>query len=106
MQYDRNDEITYDEDFVTNTNREYYSGNDDDRYISNEEVINPKSKKAIPTLILIQLIVFVLCGAFLYFSKTSAPDTFNYVMGELKTLINDSLIIDGNNVNDYFVNNG
>ncbi|MGN0476742.1 MAG: hypothetical protein ACI4HM_05305 [Ruminococcus sp.] len=104
MQYDRNDEITYDEGFKSNVDTEYYSG--DEYLISQSNSLQEKPQKSIPSVLIFQLIVCFILGGFMYASKCYFPDFFNTVMSEVNTLINDSLIVDGNNLNDYFVNNG
>lgn len=109
MQYDRNDEITYDKEFLETTNREYYNPEDyknNDEFCSEEKVFSEKKKKPLPTVILCQLIICILLGIFLYCSRTYAPDLFNNIMSSVSDMINDSLVVDGNNLNDYFVNNG
>ena len=45
MQYDRNDEITYDKEFLETTNREYYNPEDyknNDEFCSEEKVFLKK----------------------------------------------------------------
>lgn len=108
MQYDRNDEIVYDKEFLETTNREYYNPEDyknNDEFCSEEKVFR-KKKKPLPTVILCQLIICILLGIFLYCSRTYAPDLFSNIMSSVNDMINDSLVVDGNNLNDYFVNNG
>ena len=54
MQYDRNDEITYDKEFLETTNREYYNPEDyknNDEFCSEEKVFSEKKKKPLPTVI-------------------------------------------------------
>lgn len=104
MQYDRNDEITYDEEFKSNAGTEYYNGNDN--LIPQSNPLHEKPQKSIPSVLIFQLIVCFILGGFMYASKCYFPDFFNTVMKEVNSLINDSLIVDGNNINDYFVNNG
>lgn len=109
MQYDRNDEITYDKEFLETTNKEYYNPEDyknNDEFCSEEKVFSEKKKKPLPTVILCQLIICILLGIFLYCSRTYAPDFFSNIMSSVSDMINDSLVVDGNNLNDYFVNNG
>lgn len=109
MQYDRNDEITYDKEFLETTNREYYNPEDyknNDEFCSEEKVFSEKKKKPLPTVILCQLIICILLGIFLYCSRIYAPDLFSNIMSSVNDMINDSLVVDGNNLNDYFVNNG
>lgn len=48
MQYDRNDEITYDKEFLETTNREYYNPEDyknNDEFCSEEKVFSEKKEK-------------------------------------------------------------
>ncbi|MGN0460402.1 MAG: hypothetical protein ACI4HL_05765 [Ruminococcus sp.] len=104
MQYDRNDEITYDEDFKSNAGTEYYTG--EENYQRDIEKVKEKKEKSIPSVLIFQLIVCFILGGFMYVSKNYFPDFFSTVMNEVNNLINDSLIVDGNNLNDYFVNNG
>ena len=111
MQYERNDEITYDEGFSTPTEREYYTGqfesDDYDREpLSNNYRTGKKNRdrnKSFPMVLLFQIIICVLCGLFLYFSKLYAPEFYSVVMDKVNSLVNDSLVVDGNDVNDYFV---
>ena len=104
MQYDRNDEITYDDGFKSNAGTEYYSADENVEPKSNST--HEKTQKSIPSVLIFQLIVCFILGGFMYASKCYFPDFFNTVMNEVNSLINDSLIVDGNNLNDYFVNNG
>lgn len=104
MQYDRNDEITYDEEFKSTTGTEYYTG--EENIAPQEETVKEKREKSIPSVLIFQLIVCIFLGGFLYVSKNYFPDFFTAVMNEVNSLINDSLIVDGNNLNDYFINNG
>lgn len=98
MQYDRNDEIIYDEGFTSSSKSEYYKG-DKDTEITEKE----KKKKSFPSVLFFQIIICILCGLFLYFSKSYAPQLYNTVMDKVNTLINDSLIVEGTDVNEYFV---
>ena len=97
MQYDRNDEIVYYKEFLETTNREYYNPED---YTNNDEFCSEEK------VFLCQLIICILLGVFLYCSRTYAPDLFSNIMNSVSDMINDSLVVDGNNLNDYFVNNG
>lgn len=109
MQYDRNDEIIYDKEFSETTNREYYNPQDykkNDEFCSEEETFSEKKKKPLPTVILCQLIISIILGIFLYCSQMYAPQFFDTIMDNVSVMINDSLVVDGNNLNDYFVNNG
>ena len=68
MQYDRNDEIVYDKEFLETTNREYYNPEDyknNDEFCSEEKVFSEKKKKPLPTVILCQLIIFFLAFSFI-----------------------------------------
>ena len=75
-------------------------------FCSEEKVFSEKKKKPLPTVILCQLIICILLGIFLYCSRTYVPDLFSNIMSSVSDMINDSLVVDGNNLNDYFVNNG
>lgn len=107
MQYDRNDEIIYDEGFTTSTEREYYSPIE---HSGAEQTTAPESNtqktkppKTYPTVLITQLVVCVLCAVFLYVSKEYLQDIYTVVMENISSLINDSLVVDGNDLNDYFV---
>jgi hypothetical protein len=109
MQYDRNDEITYDEGFKTTGEREYYSqeelfdnGSEEQATFTSKE----KKSKTYPTVLLTQLVVCLLCAVFLYCAKEYFPELYSSVMDSVTTYINDSLVVEGNNINDYFVLNG
>lgn len=104
MQYDRNDEITYDEGFTSNAGTEYYTG--EESLTPQEETVKEKREKSIPSVLIFQLIVCIILGAFMYVSKSYFPQFYSSIMNQVNSLINDSLIVDGNNLNDYFVNNG
>lgn len=104
MQYNRNDEITYDEEFKSTTGTEYYTGKEN--LAPQEETVKEKREKSIPSVLIFQLIVCIILGAFMYLSKSYFPQFYSTIMDEVNSLINDSLIVDGNNLNDYFVNNG
>ena len=50
MQYDRNDEIVYDKEFLETTNREYYNPEDyknNDEFCSEEKVFSEKTEKTL-----------------------------------------------------------
>lgn len=116
MQYDRNDEISYGEEFTTPAEKEYYSYSREDINSGNADVITEESgsdyrgkdkrNKPFPSVLFFQLVICLLCGIFLYVSKMYIPDVYNDIMDKVSVLINDSLIVDGNDLNDYFVNNG
>lgn len=115
MQYDRNDEISYDEDFIQTGETEYYSSDDFGNYgVSREEFSEKdnldrekkKISKPFPSVLFFQLIICILCAVLLYASKMYFPDVYQNVMDKVSELINDSLVVEGNDLNDYFVNNG
>lgn len=100
MQYDRNDEITYDEGFTTSSKSEYYNKDKDTEDFEPEK---EKKRKSFPSVLFFQIIICVLCGLFLYFSKAYSPNLYNTVMDKVNSLINDSLVVEGNDINEYFV---
>jgi hypothetical protein len=106
MQYDRNDEIIYDENFKNITEKESYLPNNSNN--SNEQKdVNSSSavkNKTYPTVLVVQLVVCVLTALFFYCSKEYFSDYYTDIMNTVNYYINDSLIIEGNNLNDYFVN--
>ncbi|MCH5202304.1 MAG: hypothetical protein J1F17_03770 [Oscillospiraceae bacterium] len=115
MQYDRNDEISYDEDFTQAGETEYYNGDDfgdygasrDDFYEKeNYDREKNKNSKPFPSVLFFQLVICILCAVLLYASKMYFPDVYQNIMDKVSGLINDSLVVEGNDLNDYFVNNG
>ncbi len=103
MQYDRNDEIIYDEGFTSSSEKEYYRQDFNEEYNTEDKSVKREKRKSFPSVLFFQIIICVLCGLFLFFSKQYAPDFFNDVMDKVSDLINDSLIVEGKDVNDYFV---
>lgn len=105
MQYERNDTIIYDEGFKTSAEKEYCISEEADKTETDDMVIESKiNKYSSNSIVLItQLIICILCTTFLFVSKTYFSDIYSVVREKLSFLLNDSLIIDGNDLSDFFV---
>lgn len=107
MQYDRNDEITYDKEFQSASGREYCTGEEKEYNHTSNNTDDSSNKKVrtYPSVLIVQLIICIICAGFLYCAKNYFPDFYNIIADNISAMINDSLVVDGNNINDYFAVN-